>query len=243
MIWLGRISDYQESLKLQNHYVRKVLEDKSSCGYFLALEHEPVITLGLRGGESDILKKKMFPVVSVPRGGRATLHHRGQLVVYPILPFQRMGLKPKQFVELIAQSLVELCNKKGVPYVRFSKSRPGVYTDKGKIAFLGFRFQKGISSHGFSLNVFNNLSDFSYLKPCGEESLALDRLANYPGFLSCVESRESALKDLAFEWEASWRRCYRQFFLKTPLDPLSKQRHKILVEEQLGHSSVGRALP
>ncbi len=214
MIWLGRVN-YKQSLKYQEEYRKKILESfetgSNYMGEILALEHPSVVTLGVRANASDVLKRNTFPVVSVKRGGKATVHSKGQLVIYPVLAFEKMGLKPKEFIGMLLRSIMCLLETYEINSY-FSLKKPGVYTHEGKIAFIGCHFEQGISSHGLSLNVFNNLDDFSSIKICGIENLSMDTLSHHlkgEDFFS-EEKKSFYLKKLAFKWYECWKECLKQ---------------------------------
>ena len=161
---------------------------KKTQFYFLGFEvTKPVITLGLRSDESHILfneeqlKQNKLSILSLKRGGEATLHAPGQLVIYPILHLPFLALKVKDFIvklEEITQSVLKdfgIETKKDSGYA-------GLYTAKGKICFFGIHISGGVSQHGVSINVHNDLSLFSSIKSCGEKNRRHDSLSLYPSF-------------------------------------------------------------
>ncbi|MHB0978575.1 MAG: lipoyl(octanoyl) transferase LipB [Thermoleophilia bacterium] len=153
--------------------LRTRVAERSLPGVLLLLEHPPVITLGSRGVEADVLspalvESRRVPVVRSERGGAATLHAPGQLVSYPIIPVPRRDLRA--YVNGLEQVLIDLLATLGVPAERH-RGAPGVYTRDHKIASVGLRCRRWIASHGTSLNVSVDLSLFDAIVSCGEAGL------------------------------------------------------------------------
>lgn len=180
-IWLGETS-YQEGQRVQKECLQKAQIDGK--GFVLGFEFPTVVTLGRRGDrQSDVLPSTSemenlgIDIVNVDRGGHATLHNPGQLVIYPVLPLRKMKLRPVSFVELLQETTEKMFELLGVRCHR--KESPGIYTEKGKIAFFGLRIEQGVSQHGLSINVCNRLSEFKYIRSCGQKEESFDRLADY----------------------------------------------------------------
>ena len=151
----------------------------------LLMEHEPVLTLGRNAARENILvseedlAQRGIAVHEINRGGDVTYHGPGQLVGYPIfdlrgdLPGKRgPHLGPVDFMRLLEEVLIRTCSEFGVPAQRVAK-RTGVWTFAGgalaerKIAALGIHVARGVTSHGFALNVTTDLRDFDWIVPCG----------------------------------------------------------------------------
>ena len=134
----------------------------------ILLEHPSVYTAGRRTLDSE---KPMdgTPVVDVDRGGKITWHGPGQLVGYPIVrlanPHELVG-----FVRTIEAALIKVCEEFGIRTQCIDK-RSGVWVvdDRGerKIAAIGIRVAKGVTMHGFALNVNPDMSAFGQIIPCG----------------------------------------------------------------------------
>ncbi len=141
----------------------------------LLLEHEEVVTLGTRTDvEAELpdrgpLDRAGIAVVEAARGGRATYHGPGQLVGYPILDLRQYGRDVRRYVELLEAALVAALADLGVSAeVREGQDVVGVWTTAGrKIASLGIHVANWITTHGFAVNVSNDLSRFSLFTPCG----------------------------------------------------------------------------
>lgn len=161
------IVDYESAWDLQRNLHRKVAAGEIE-NTLLLLEHPPIFTAGRRTLDSErpIDGSK---VIDVDRGGKITFHGPGQIVGYPIVKLR----EPENvvgFVREIELSLIDLCNSLGIPAERYCE-RSGVwirdeYGDR-KIAAIGIRVAKGVTMHGFALNIDPDLSYFSRIIPCG----------------------------------------------------------------------------
>lgn len=157
---------------------------EDSC--LLGLEHEPVITLGKRLRdvsqapklENYFLERREvggleFDVYQTDRGGQVTMHTPGQLVIYPIFNLRRTGWRVRDFVCAIERTTLETL--KYFEIEAFQKeNQTGIFTEHGKIGFIGIRISNRISRHGLSLNVCNDLSLFRHIVSCGVEDQKMD---------------------------------------------------------------------
>lgn len=185
-MYLGRVP-YERALGYQyeckEHLKKALAQDSGSAPQFLlGLEHPSVITLGRRARrEQEVFCKDQTPVVTVERGGLATLHNPGQLVIYPIVSLRELNLGVRQWVKVLLETTSELLGQFGIEASSL-ENPAGVYTPSGKIAFVGVQIQGGISLHGLSLNVSNRLQEFHKIQGCGVANLNLDSMAqNLPG--------------------------------------------------------------
>ena len=159
--------DYQKAWDVQRT-IHEEVASGSRPNTLLLLEHPSVYTAGRR---TDVSERPSdgIPVIDVDRGGRITWHGPGQLVGYPIVKLH----KPTElvgFVREIESALIQVCEDLGIAALRV-EGRSGVWIrdDKGdrKIAAIGIRVAKGVSMHGFALNVNPDLAAFSQIVPCG----------------------------------------------------------------------------
>ncbi len=142
------------------------------------LEHPPVYTLGLSRSTEDLLQPDGDDIERVysDRGGRATYHGPGQLLVYPLLDLRRLGLGPRAYVHCLEQAVIALLQTLGIAAER-RPGAPGVYSRTGKLAFVGVRIRKQCSYHGLALNVNPDLAPFARIHPCGMPGLCISSLA------------------------------------------------------------------
>jgi lipoate-protein ligase B len=176
--YFGKIP-FDEALRLEAEaFVRVSL---GGADEILAFETGPVVTLGVRASPGDLLwseeelARKGFQVRRLKRGGQATLHNPGQLVIFPIADIRRFGARA--WVQLLLDVTARTLRGYGKEAV-CRKGQPGLYTSQGKIAAVGLRVQKGVSTHGISVNVANDLGDFAAIRACGVKAAPLDRIGN-----------------------------------------------------------------
>ncbi len=142
------------------------------------LEHHPVFTLGLGGSEKHILSPGNIPVIRSDRGGQATYHGPGQLVVYFLLNLRRLGWGPKRLINQLEELIITLFQEYGINSSRVDGA-PGVYVSGEKIASIGLKIKRGFSYHGISINLDMDLEPFLRINPCGSDSLKVTQLSNY----------------------------------------------------------------
>jgi len=159
--------EYQKAWDFQRT-IHEEVASGSRSNTLLLLEHPSVYTAGRRT-EAAERPVDGTPVIDVDRGGRITWHGPGQLVGYPIVKLQ----KPTElvgFVREIEAALIRVCDDLGVATVRI-EGRSGVWIqdERGdrKIAAIGIRVAKGVTMHGFALNVNPDLAAFGQIVPCG----------------------------------------------------------------------------
>ena len=176
--------EYDAALATQQRLVQECREDGDAR--LLLLEHPPTYTLGARGDTGNLLAdearlQQMGAVVRrTDRGGDITYHGPGQLVGYPILDLHQWHEGPRWYVRSLEQVLIETLAEFGITGKRV-RGRPGVWTDDSKIAAIGVRISRGITSHGFALNVDPDLAYFSHIVPCGLLDVTVTSMASELG--------------------------------------------------------------
>lgn len=159
--------EYEPALELQREFHGSIA-DRNRPNTLILLEHPPVYTAGRRTLESE-LPQDGSRVIEVDRGGKITFHGPGQLVGYPIIKLKNPN-DVVGFVREIETALIEVCKELGLDAKRFCE-RSGVWLrdEKGdrKIAAIGIRVARGVTMHGFALNVAPDLSYFDRIVPCG----------------------------------------------------------------------------
>jgi lipoyl(octanoyl) transferase len=178
LVNLGRV-DYATALALQQQ-VCALRQQERIGDVLLLVEHPPVLTLGRNAHRehvvaSDQLMERLgISLFETNRGGDVTYHGPGQLVGYPILNLR--GFTPPlgivDYLRKLEEVLIRACGDYGVLTQRIS-GRAGVWTIPGgsvaekKIAALGVHVARGVTTHGFALNVTTDLHDFELIVPCG----------------------------------------------------------------------------
>ncbi|MCX8213044.1 MAG: lipoyl(octanoyl) transferase LipB [SAR202 cluster bacterium] len=178
---LGQI-DYTSALALQRRVHARVA-DGEMPSTLLLLEHPHVYTLGRRGSDADILigpERRAalgVEVEHVDRGGEVTYHGPGQQVGYPIINLKEWGGGPLKYVRSLESMLIATLAELGI--VAESEDRPtGVWIGNAKIAAIGVRVSRGVTTHGFALNVDPDLSYFDHIVPCGDPEAQVTSVAD-----------------------------------------------------------------
>ena len=161
------VIDYLQAWQLQKDIHEKVISGQSP-NTLLLLEHPSVYTAGRRTELSD-RPVDGTAVIDVDRGGKITWHGLGQLVGYPIIKLKN-STDVVGFVRELENALIQVCSEFGIQAQRYCE-RSGVWIrdEKGdrKIAAIGLRVAKGVTMHGFALNVNPDLSAYDQIIPCG----------------------------------------------------------------------------
>ncbi len=182
---LGLI-DYLKALEIQRKLIKLRQEGKIK-DTMLLLEHPPVITLGRRSLEANILMPKDFfkahgiDVCEIERGGDVTYHGPGQLVGYPILDLNNYGKDIRQFVANIEEIFIRLLSREyGIDAGR-NDEHTGVWVGDEKITAIGFAVKKWVTMHGFAFNVNTDMSHFNWIVPCGIKDKGVTSLQSLLG--------------------------------------------------------------
>ena len=170
----------------------------------LLLEHPPTITLGRRAGEQDVLwdavrlAREGIAVERVGRGGRATSHGPGQLIGYAITRLSSQGRGVRRFVSGLEALLLDVAESFQVA-ASVRAGHPGLWVGDRKLASIGVEVRRGVSRHGFALNVDVDLQPFAAIIPCGMPGVEVTDLARESG--SRISIEKAARQVLA-----AWRR-------------------------------------
>lgn len=176
LLELGRM-EYGKAWAIQKGLADRRVSDAISDGLIL-VEHDPVVTLGRRGTEADVLDPSL-PVFRVERGGEATFHGPGQLVGYPILRLPDR-LEVKRLVTDLEEVLIRTCADVGIEAGHEGPER-GVWVGPRKIASIGLAVQRNVTFHGFALNVNVDLGYFLRIRPCGHAGTIMTSMAKELG--------------------------------------------------------------
>ena len=161
------LMDYEASWQMQREIHSEVAEG-SRANTLILIEHPSVYTAGRR---TDILERPQdgTPVIDVDRGGRITWHGPGQIVGYPIVRLEKRN-EVVGFVRTLEEGLIETLSEFGIHGISIA-GKTGVWIkderSERKISAIGVRVAKGVTMHGFALNVSPDLSKFDSIIPCG----------------------------------------------------------------------------
>jgi lipoyl(octanoyl) transferase len=182
-LWVCRLGTvpYRDALAVQTEFqARRQADDLPDT--LLLLEHPPVYTRGRRAVDAelslgeDFYRSRGIEIVPTDRGGRVTYHGPGQLVGYPIMRVGDIGGHLRKMEAAIVASLAGVgiearsrCDE-GIDYT-------GVWVEDRKIASIGVHVSRGVSTHGFAINVTNDLEPFTWIVPCGLADVAMTSVA------------------------------------------------------------------
>jgi lipoyl(octanoyl) transferase len=181
-LWVCHLGvvEYREALALQER-IRAARQEDILPDVMLTLEHSPVYTRGRRSAPGELPMSEEWylaqgiEIVQTDRGGKVTYHGPGQLVGYPIVRVDDVVA----YVRLLETALVAALAQEGVS----ARARPedgpdytGVWVEDRKIASIGVHVAHGVTTHGFAINIENDLQPFSWVVPCGLEGVRMTSL-------------------------------------------------------------------
>jgi len=194
------IKDYQSVLSLQENAFQDLLAGSGKDTVFI-VEHPPVITLGARNSankllkDSDTIKQSGIEIFQIRRGGGATAHNPGQLVVYPIINLKKHNLGVSDYVHLLEKIGIEFLAELGVN-CGTKKGFPGLWIEDRKIASIGVQIKKWITFHGMAININNDLSIFDSIIPCGLDNVIMTSAENELHKKISMETAKNTLKTI-----------------------------------------------
>ena len=173
------IVEYTAAVALQERIRDEVLRGERS-EVLLLLEHSPVYTRGRRSDDSELprgedwYRARGIDIVQTDRGGKLTYHGPGQLVGYPIMRIDDVIAYLRTIERAIMTTLREFEIE---AHTREGRAYTGVWVDNRKIASIGLHLQRGITTHGFAVNVDNDLSPFEWVTACGLADVQMTSIA------------------------------------------------------------------
>lgn len=172
LIDLGTM-EYSNCLELQFR-LRDMVANGEIADTLLLVEHPPVLTFGIRGGEENVLAPKAMldtmgiDIFKTNRGGDVTYHGPGQIVGYPIINLKAAKLGARSYVDNIQNMFIDLLTHEyGLSAHKEDKKYTGIWVGDKKITAIGIHISRQISMHGFAYNVNTNLDHFKLINPCG----------------------------------------------------------------------------
>jgi len=190
---------YADALALQ----RSLVEDRRARRIgdtLLLLQHPHVLTLGVRGdggrahilASPDVLATRGIEVYETGRGGDVTYHGPGQIVGYPIIDLNPDRRDVHRYVRDLETVLIRTVAEYGIDGGRFA-GLTGVWVGNEKVAAIGVRIARWITSHGFALNVNTNLDNFNLIVPCGIADRGVTSMARVLGRPLVTEEVENRI--------------------------------------------------
>ena len=180
----------------------------------ILLEHPPTYTFGVRGKHEHLLtsvehlRVRGADVVQTDRGGDVTFHGPGQIVGYPILNIRARGIGPATYVCTLEKAIIAALAIFGIHSERVD-GRRGVWTRDGKIAAIGVRVSRGVTTHGFALNVNTDLDWFAHIIPCGLPDITVTSMQQIAG-------REFEMRDVEDALNGSLARQFGSEIVEVP---------------------------
>lgn len=171
---------YTDALWHMEAMVKKIAEGQAPEQIWL-LEHPPLYTQGPRGKETDILDRTL-PVYQTGRGGQVTYHGPGQRILYVMLNLNERGRDLRAYIATLEHWMIGTLQALGIHAMQ-RPGRVGLWiprsaTQDDKIAAIGVRIQKWVTSHGVALNVFPDLKAYAGIIPCGITDHGITSLAH-----------------------------------------------------------------
>ena len=187
--------DYMKAWERQQLLFREAIERKKAGqrvqNRLVFVEHPHVYTLGKHGKVSNLLISEAFlkqinaAFYRVDRGGDITYHGPGQLVGYPIIDLEALGLSIKGYISAIEEAIIAFLKEEYNIIARTILKAPGVWLGKDakkrKICAIGAKASHYLTMHGFALNVSTDLTYFSYINPCGLETKGVTSIVQETG--------------------------------------------------------------
>ena len=199
LLALDGLTPYGVAHELQTRLVQ-ARRERMDRDLFVCLEHEPVFTLGRRGGlenlrvSEEFLKEKGIAIVHVERGGDITYHGPGQLVLYPIIALTAAGLSVVDYVTALEEVMIRTASDWNIRAERNSLNR-GVWVGGFKLGSIGIAVRRGVSFHGLALNANTSLEHFGWINPCGLQGVSIASMSQILGRpLAMDEVRRSMLR-------------------------------------------------
>jgi lipoyl(octanoyl) transferase len=191
---------YAEALDLQKQLVEERKADRIP-DQLLLLEHPPVITLGVKSRDDrshvlatpEALERDGVEIFETGRGGDVTFHGPGQLVGYPIINLRPDRCDVHRYVRDLEEVLIRTTGSFGIEAVR-AAGLTGVWVGQEKLAAIGVRIARWVTSHGFAFNVTTNLDHFNLVVPCGISDRGVTSLEKLLGQrVSMVEVEDAVI--------------------------------------------------
>jgi lipoyl(octanoyl) transferase len=214
-LWVCQLGEveYRDGMVLQDR-VRRARQADAVPDVMLLLEHPPVYTRGRRSepGElpmgEDWYRAQGIDVIQSDRGGKLTYHGPGQLVGYPIMRITDVGA----YLRTMEQAIIAALADEGVSAI-IRDGLTGVWVQDRKIGSIGVHVSRGVTTHGFAINVQNDLQPFAWVVPCGLEGVhmtsVIKETGGAPGEAGSDEALACMRKRIAWRFAEAYDRRQR----------------------------------
>lgn len=193
VVELHGLVPYEQGVRMQEE-LRDAVSAGDAPDQLLLLEHEPVYTRGRRTKPEELpmgedwYRTQGIDVCDTDRGGAVTYHGPGQLVGYPIVRIDGVH----EYVDRLERTIIAALADEGVD-AELRDGLTGVWAPKGKIASVGVHVSRGVTTHGFAVNVDNDLQPFEWIVPCGMEGAQMSSICKETGSSGQMESFRRAI--------------------------------------------------
>ena len=166
---------YKTAMKFLHKRVEKVKADKGGELLWF-LEHPITFTAGIRSNKNEIFDKKI-KIIKTNRGGKITLHNPGQKIIYFVINLNKRKKDIRRLIKIIEKAIIEFLSLYKIKS-KNDKKNIGIWVNNKKIAAIGLRVSRWIVYHGCSINISNNLREYSKIKPCGLDNENITSIYN-----------------------------------------------------------------
>ena len=166
---------YKKAMLFLNKRVEEVKFGKNKEIVWI-LEHPTTYTAGVSFNKNEILDKKIV-VVKTNRGGKITLHNPNQKIVYFVINLNKRKKDIRKFINCIEKSIIEFLKIYKIKGKK-DKKNIGIWVKNKKIAAIGLRVSRWVAYHGCSINIANNLDQYSKITPCGLDNKNITSVVN-----------------------------------------------------------------
>ncbi len=199
VIKIKRQIPYQEALDLQMK-IFNLVDNNIIDGALLILEHTPVLTMGIRTEEQNLLVSEEYlnlkgvELYKTDRGGDITFHGPGQIVAYPILRFRDFKLKLSEYMHKLEDIIISTLKEYDID--AYNKEEfPGVWIKDTKVCAIGVRAKKFIVYHGLAFNVNVNKDYFNLINPCGITEYSVSSMNDFTDNKDIEEVKDKVINN------------------------------------------------
>ena len=206
-LWVASLGQvpYEQAVAMQEQ-IRAARQAGEVPDVLLLLEHPPVYTKGRRAQRSDLpmgeewYRVQGIEVCESDRGGGVTYHGPGQLVGYPIMRIRDVAL----YVHTLESAIIAALADEGID-AEVRDGLTGVWAGESKIGSIGVHVSRGVTTHGFAVNVDGDLQPFQWIVPCGIEGVRMTSVCKETGRTGSLRFRERLTSRLAAAFDRSAR--------------------------------------
>ena len=166
---------YISAIKFLEKRVNNI-KNENAKDFLWILEHPTTYTAGIRSNTNEIIDRKI-KIVSTNRGGKITLHNRGQKIIYFAINLNNKKKDIRGFINTIEVSIIEFLKKYNIES-KSDRKNIGIWVNNKKIAAIGVKIKRWIAYHGCSININNNLKDYKKIVPCGLDNNMITSIKN-----------------------------------------------------------------